>query len=178
VTTPYLGEIQVFAFDYAPVGWALCNGALLPISQNTALFSLIGTNYGGDGRTNFQLPNFTARAPCSQGTGPGLTPRSIGEPFGDNGVALSTGTMPMHTHALTVFDQPDTTKRSAAPAANYALIPPQNVNPFVPSNPVPNTQFAPNTVGSAGNNLPHENCQPFLAVNFCIALRGAFPSFG
>jgi microcystin-dependent protein len=177
VTTPFLGEIQVFGFNFAPQGWAQCNGALLPISQYSALFSLIGTYYGGDGRSNFQLPNFTGRAACSQGTGPGLTPRTAGENFGDNSVALDQTSMPTHTHALTVFSQPDTTKRSASPAPNYAIIPPQNATPFL-GGVAPSTGLAPNMIGFAGGGQPHENRQPFLPLNFCIALQGAFPSFG
>lgn len=176
MTTPYLGEIQLFGFNFAPRGWALCNGALLPISQYTALFSLIGTSYGGDGKSTFQLPNLAGRAVCSQGAGPGLTLRTTGESFGDNGVALIQGEMPMHGHAMNVFNQPDTTKRAAAPASGYALIPPQNTNAFVPS-ATANAALPPNTIGVTGNGLAHENRQPFMALNFCIALSGVFPSF-
>ena len=177
MTEPYLGEIQLFAFNFAPVGWALCNGATLQIRQFNALFSLIGTAYGGDGKTTFNLPNLTARAPCSQGTGPGLSSRTIGETFGENGVALTTSTIPSHTHSLNVFNQPDTAKRNPSPVANYALIPPENVNPFV-NGITPNTSFAPITVGVTGGGQPHENRQPYLALNYCIALQGAFPNFG
>lgn len=177
MTTPFLGEIQVFGFNFAPYGWALCNGATLNIQQYTALFSLIGTTYGGDGVRTFQLPNFSARAACNQGTGPGLTPRPIGEDFGDNGVALNTGSMPSHTHGLVVFSQPDQTKRSATPAANAGITSPENVGPFI-GNVAPSTSFAPNIIGPTGGGTPHENRQPYLALNFCIALQGAFPSFG
>jgi len=177
MTEPYLGEIQLFAFNFAPVGWALCNGATLQIRQFTALFSLIGTAYGGDGQNTFSLPNLVARAPCSQGTGPGLTQRSIGETFGEIGVTLTQPSIPSHIHSLNVFNQPDTTKRSASPAPNYALIPPENVDSFV-NGLTPNTSFAPITVGVTGGGQPHENRQPYLALNYCIALQGTFPSFG
>ncbi|WP_426702273.1 phage tail protein [Rhodanobacter sp. Col0626] len=176
MTTPFLGEIQVFGFNFAPVGWAFCNGATLPIQQYSALFSLLGTSYGGDGVRTFQLPNLTGRAPCSQGTGPGLTLRTIGETFGANTVALDQSSMPAHTHALTIFSQPDTTKRTASPSSGYGILPPQNSTPFIGA-VAPNATLAPNTIGPAGGGLPHENRQPYLALNYCIALQGAFPSF-
>lgn len=177
MTEPYLGEIQLFAFNFAPVGWALCNGATLRIQQFAALFSLIGTYYGGDGKTTFNLPNLMARTSCSQGTGPGLSQRTIGETIGENGVALTQTTISSHIHSLNVFNQPDTTKRSSSPAANYALIPPGNADPFI-GGLSPNTSFAPITIGVTGGGQPHENRQPYLALNYCIALQGAFPSFG
>ncbi|HWX65386.1 MAG TPA: tail fiber protein [Rhodanobacter sp.] len=176
MTTPFLGEIQIFGFNFAPAGWALCNGATLPIQQYTALFSLLGTNYGGDGVRTFQLPNLVSRAPCSQGASPGLTPRTIGEVFGNNTVTLDQSSMPTHTHALTIFSQPDATKRAATPGPNYGIIPPQNSSPFIGAT-APNTTLSPNVIGPAGGGQPHENRQPYLALNFCIALRGAFPSF-
>ncbi|MDE2308218.1 MAG: phage tail protein [Xanthomonadaceae bacterium] len=176
MTTPFLGEIQLFGFNFPPQGWAACNGATLPISQYTALFSLLGTTYGGNGQTTFQLPNFSTRAPCSQGTGPGLTPREAGETFGDGSVTLNQASMPTHAHALNVFNQPDTGKHSPTPATGYGIVPPQNSKPFIAGTP-PSATFAPNTLGPAGSGVPHENRQPFLALNFCIALNGAFPSF-
>lgn len=175
MTTPFVGEIQVFGFNFVPNGWAACNGAVLPIAQNTALFSLIGVSYGGNGTTTFQLPNFTNRAPCSQGTGPGLTPRTIGETFGDNSVTLDQTTMPSHSHSLTIFRQTDSSKRSAAPGTGYGITPPDHSTPFVSA--APTTTFAPNTIAPAGGSIPHENRQPFLALNYCIALQGVYPSF-
>ena len=179
MTEPYIGQIQSFAFNFAPRGWSLCNGATLPIQQNTALFALLGTQYGGNGQTTFQLPNLAGRAATQQGTGPGLTPRLIGAPFGVNTVTLTTQEMPVHSHALTYYAQTDTTKRAQAPTSGAALSVPTNseVFPFVPGPASPNTQFAPNMLQPAGGGQPHQNQQPYLAINFSIALQGVFPSF-
>jgi microcystin-dependent protein len=174
---PFIGQIQIFGFNYAPRNWALCNGATLAIRQNTALFSLLGTAYGGDGTTTFMLPNFAGRTGCNQGQGAGLTPRSIGEAFGENSVTLMTDQMPSHSHPFTVYNQTDTSKRTGAPANGSSLVVPQNSTPFSSSGTA-NTQFSPSMGGVAGGNQPHENRQPYLAMNFCIALSGVFPSFG
>ncbi|KRF00544.1 microcystin-dependent protein [Frateuria sp. Soil773] len=176
MTTPYTGEIQLFGFNFAPYAWAFCNGATLRITQNTALFSLLGTQYGGDGTTTFQLPNLVGRAPCSQGQGPGLTSRTIGGTFGENGVTLLTTQIPSHTHALTLLSQSDTTKRTGTPATGNALSTPTKISPFA-ANAAANAPFALNSIAPAGGNQPHENRQPYLAVNFCIALQGVYPSF-
>lgn len=178
MTTPFVGEIQIFGFNFAPIGWAQCNGALLPITQNTALFSLLGTYYGGNGQNNFQLPNFAGRAACSQGQGPALTPRDIGEPFGTDQYTLITQEMPAHNHAENVYHQPTANLQSNIPATGYALNGPASASVYVPGNPVPGTTLAGPTIGVAGGNLPHENRQPLLPLNFCIALQGAFPAFG
>lgn len=121
MTEPYTGEIQLFGFNYAPYNWAFCNGAMLPIQQNPALYSLLGTNYGGNGQTYFQLPNFAGRAGCNQGNGPGLTSRTIGEVFGTQNVTLLSTEMPAHTHALTVYNQTDVSKRASTPSAGNSL---------------------------------------------------------
>ena len=179
MTEPYIGEIQLFGFNFNPRGWAFCNGATLPIAQNTALFSLLGTQYGGNGQTTFQLPNFAARAACEQGQGPGLTPRTIGEIFGTNTVTLTTNEIPAHNHALTLFSQSDASKRASSPSAGNALssVTVGTTLPFLPPGTT-NTQFAPNMiVPNSGGGLPHENQQPYLGVNFCIALEGIFPPF-
>ncbi|KRG64280.1 MULTISPECIES: tail fiber protein [Stenotrophomonas] len=177
MTEPFIGEIQLFGFNFPPRGWAFCNGATLGIQQNTALFSLLGTNYGGNGTTNFQLPNFVTRAAIEQGQGPGLTQHSIGESYGSNSVTLTQNTMPSHNHLLTVYNQPDETKRTSIPAQNNYPGLPTTGTPFV-SSATANVQFSPNMVGPSGGGQPHENRQPYLATNFCIALQGAFPSFG
>nr|WP_246541891.1 tail fiber protein [Collimonas antrihumi] len=171
-----MGEIQIFGFNFAPVGWAQCNGAILPINQYTALFSLLGTNFGGDGRNTFQLPNFAGRAACSQGQGVGLTQRDIGENFGTEQVTLALAEIPNHSHAANLYHQGDTTLQSNVPANGYGLTGPANTTPFV-QNATANAAFAPTVVGLAGGNQPHENRQPLLPLNFCIALQGAFPSF-
>lgn len=177
MTTPFLGEIQLFGFNFAPYQWMFCDGSTLPLSQYTALFSLIGTNYGGNGTSNFQVPNLINRAACSQGTGPARTPRTVGTTFGEASVTLNSTQMPQHNHSLEVYAQPTVSLRSASPTNGSHLLAPLNAAPFLGSNPTPNTTFAPGMLGSAGQGQPHENRQPFLALNFCIALNGAFPAF-
>lgn len=177
MTDPFIGEIALFGFNFNPRGWAFANGATLPISQNTALFSLLGVNYGGNGTTTFQLPNFAGRAGCAQGQGPGLTPRTVGETFGTNTVTLNSNQIPGHTHALTYFNTSDTTKRAASPSPNNALSGPTDstITAFLAPGTV-GTTFAPNMLSpNQGGGLPHENQQPYLGVNFCIALQGIFP---
>jgi microcystin-dependent protein len=177
MTTPFVGEIQLFGFAFAPYQWTICNGSTLLISQYSSLYSLIGTTYGGDGRSNFQIPNLVNRAACSQGSGPGRTARVIGETFGENAVTLTANEMPQHNHSLYVYQQLTTSLRTPAPANGSHLLIPGKTSPFLPANPTPNTTFAPAMLGPAGGNQPHENRQPFLAMNFCIALAGAFPAF-
>lgn len=177
MTTPYLGEIQLFGFNFAPYGWAQCSGAVLPISQYSTLFSLLGTNYGGNGQSNFQLPNLVSRAACNQGQGLGLTQRTIGETFGEMDVTLTTAEIPRHNHTFTVYGQRTATSRTNVPGAGNGLTTPDLVGPFI-ANTAPNTTFAPNMLAMSGANQPHENRQPFLALNFCIALQGDYPSFG
>jgi microcystin-dependent protein len=177
MTQPFIGEIQLFGFYFAPRGWAFCNGPTLAIRQNTALFSLLGTTYGGDGRTTFQLPNFTGRTANNQGNGPGLTPRLAGETYGQNGLTLSLLEMPAHAHAFGIYNQGDVAKKTGTPAAGNSLTPPSQSTPLS-SEGQPDAPFAPNMLGPAGSGQPHENRQPYLAVNYCIALEGVFPSFG
>lgn len=175
MTDAFTGEIQLFGFDFAPSRWALCNGALIPLRQNPALFSLIGTTYGGDGRTTFQLPNFTGRASSSQGTGPGLSPRNLGETYGDNNVTLALGEIPAHSHALATYAQPAGEKKSGAPAdGNWLTLPSTAV---MAVDAAPDAAFSASMIGMTGRGNAHENRQPFLALNFCINLQGVFPSF-
>jgi microcystin-dependent protein len=178
MTEPFIGEIQLFGFNFNPRGWALCNGATLPISQNTALFSLIGVIYGGNGQTTFQLPNFAGRGGCQQGTGPRISTRTLGETFGVNSVTLDANQIPQHNHGINGYLSTDATRKSGAPVANGGLSQPSaTINkPF--NSGSPNTTFAPNMIGlNVGGGQPHENQQPYLAVNFCIALWGDYPSF-
>lgn len=173
----FMGQIQVFSFNFAPKDWAFCNGATLAIRQNTALFSLLGTYYGGDGKTTYMLPNFAGRTGCNQGGSGGVTPRSIGETFGENSVTLLTTEMPAHSHPFTVYNQSDPSKSTSAPANGSSLVLPQNILPFAAS-PSANAPFSPGMGRTQGGGQPHENRQPYLAMNFCIALNGIFPSFG
>jgi microcystin-dependent protein len=176
MTTPFIGEIQLFGFNFAPVGWASCAGNLLPISQNTALFSLIGTTYGGNGQTTFALPDFQGRAPTNQGHGPGLSTRTAGEPFGEAQVSLLDSEIPSHTHAVNLYAQRDPGKRSTDPQNGSGLSLPGNVAAFV-TGAQPDTSFSAASIGPDGGSQAHENRQPYLAVNFCIALQGVYPSF-
>lgn len=176
MTTPYLGEVQIFGFNYAPYNWALCNGATLAISQYSTLYALLGTAYGGNGTSTFQLPNLTTRAPCSQGMGPGLSQRVMGQAFGEAAHTLISNEMPKHSHVPQAFGGTGT--RSPQPAANAALTSSgvfEDYNNTQP--PTTNTTLLPTTVGIYGGSQPHENRQPFLAVNFCIALQGVYPNF-
>ncbi|MXV20148.1 phage tail protein [Deinococcus xianganensis] len=168
MSEPFVGEIRIFAGNFAPTGWALCNGQILPISQNTALFSLLGTTYGGDGRTTFGLPNLQGRAPMHWGNGPGLTPRNLGESGGAPTATLLTSQMPAHTHTMNAAIDP---AESDNPA-NLALARGSNISPYAPT---PNTTLNPSTLSGQGGNQPHNNMQPYLTMNFIIALQGIYP---
>lgn len=178
MTQPFIGEIQIFGFNFNPRGWAFCNGAALPIAQNTALFALLGTTYGGNGQTTFQLPNFAARAGCQQGQGPSLSPRALGETFGTSSVTLTASQTPLHNHGVNAYSQTAAGSGSGSPVTNGGLsflATSTTSKTFIPT-PI-NTQLAPNMIQpSTGGGLPHENQQPYLGVNFCIALQGIFPS--
>ena len=172
MANPFLAEIRIFAGNFAPTGWALCNGQLLPISQNTALFSLLGTFYGGDGKTTFALPDLQGSAPMHQGQGAGLSQRFIGEQAGEPAVTLIQSEMPAHSHALNGTNQlqnlPDPQNHTLARA---------NANAYV-ENPTGFTQMNGLAIGITGDNLPHNNMPPFLALTFIIALQGIFPPRG
>lgn len=177
MSEPFLGQVQIFGFGFAPARWALCAGQIMPITQNTALFSLLGTVYGGDGKTTFGLPNFKASAACAVGQGPGLTPRDLGETFGSETVSLISTEMPAHSHTFNVYNQSTTAKRHGTPLANDALISPGSISAFVPNTtppPVSGT-FPIQMIGVGGGGQPHANQQPYLVLNFCIALSGVFP---
>ncbi len=174
MSDPFIGQVQIFGFGFAPSSWAQCAGQIMPIAQNTALFSLLGTSFGGDGKTTYALPNFQGAAACAVGQGPGLTGRVIGEAFGSKTVTLLTNEMPSHSHAFNVFNQGDTTKRHGVPLPGDALSAPGTVTPFVPGGAV-SGNFPATVVAPAGGNQPHENQQPYLVLNFCIALSGVFP---
>lgn len=169
---PFVAEIRIFPFNFAPKGWAWCDGQLLPLSQNTALFSLLGTTYGGNGKSNFALPDLQARAPMHPGQGPGLSLHDLGETGGSETVTLLQSEIPSHTHQLkgTVEDGTQGTLAqniTLATSVNGTLY--QN---SVNSNLVP---MSPQALAPAGGNLPHNNMQPYLTCYFCIALQGVFP---
>ena len=169
MSSPFLGEIRMFGCNFAPRGWMFCNGQLLPIQQYTAVFSLLGTYYGGNGTTNFALPNLQGRAPMAYGDGPGLTPRVIGESAGSENVTLLITEMPSHTHSMGA--QGTRADRANANGASLA----QSAAPvYATANP--NTTLSPLSISLNGGNQAHNNMQPFLAVNFCIAVNGIFPS--
>lgn len=171
MTTPFVGEIRMFGCNFAPRNYVFCNGQLMPISQNTALFSLLGTTYGGNGQTNFALPNLQGRVPMGfgPGAGPGLTPRDLGELGGSEGVTLQQAEMPAHGHGVTA--QSSRADRANASGAALAASSDQ-----VYATGSPAGAMSPLEIGIAGGSQPHNNLQPFLAVNFCIALFGIFPA--
>jgi len=173
MSNPFLAEIRIFTGNFAPKGWALCDGQLMPISQNTALFSLLGTTYGGDGRSNFAIPNLQGCAPMQAGQGPGLSLRDLGETSGEQTVTLLQTEMPAHSHTV------------QAAAAGGLPSPTNNVwasglkghpGSYAASNPATNVQMNPFSASIAGGNLPHNNMPPFLGLTFIIALQGVFPA--
>ncbi|TGE14486.1 phage tail protein [Hymenobacter elongatus] len=167
----FVGEICVFPFNFAPTGWAFCNGQLLPISQNTALFSLLGTYYGGDGKSTFALPNLQGQVAVGQGQGPGLSNYDLGQQSGSSTVTLLTSELPAHTHTLALTYSTEL----------GTLGSPDNA--YLASNGSGEPQYEPSGTGSSAGgavseSAPHNNMQPYLALNYCIALRGIFPPRG
>lgn len=160
---------MMFAGNFAPRGWALCDGQLLSIAQNQALFSLLGTTYGGDGRTTFALPDLRGRAPIHAGQGPGLSPRQLGERSGTESVTLTVNQMPAHNHALQVYAE----SAKTATVANNVL---GNAQSETYSDQPPDGRMNPNAIGVTGEGQPVGVMSPFLAINFVIALQGVFPS--
>lgn len=173
MSQPFVAEIKMFAGNFAPKGYAFCNGQILPISQNTALFSLLGTTYGGDGKTTFALPNLQGSVPLDQGTGPGLTQRVLGEVGGSTAVTLLNSEMPAHSHLPNCNS---TGGGQAGPGGNVWGKIPGKTAPQVYSSNAPDVAMASNAVGITGSGLPHNNRQPYLAVSFIIALQGIFPA--
>jgi len=167
---PYIGEIRIFAGSFAPAGWAFCNGALMPISENDALFTLIGTTYGGDGQTTFGLPDLQGRAPIHQGTGSFGTTYQIGEKAGTEQVTLTTNQIPQHNHQLLVSQD----QGSVTAPANDILGSNPTVQLYRPG--VGTQPFDPSAMTPVGGSQPHENMQPFIVMNYIISLFGLFPS--
>ncbi len=170
MSDPFIAEIRIVPFNFAPRGWAWCNGQLMSISQNTALFSLVGTTYGGDGRVTFGLPDLQGRAPMHPGQGPGLSLHDLGETGGSETVTLLQSEMPAHSHGLMASTQPgeDASPANEALARSVgASLYQTATNPVVPMSNV--------AVGPTGGDQPHNNLQPYLTLYFCIALQGIFP---
>lgn len=173
MANPFLAEIRIFTGNFAPQGWALCDGQLMPISLNTALFSLLGTTYGGNGTSNFALPNLQGCAPMHAGQGPGLSLRDLGETGGEQAVTLLQSEMPAHTHPVQCLSAGD---GSNSPANNVWAGGGRGAPPtYTPSSPQ-NVNMSPSGTSVAGGNQPHNNMPPFLGLTFIIALAGVFPS--
>ena len=171
----FVAEIRIFPFNFAPKGWALCNGQILPISQNTALFSLLGTTYGGDGKSNFALPNMQGNAPMHPGQGPGLSLHDLGESGGSQTVTLQTTEMSAHAHSLMAVNGPPPAN-AGAPAATASLARSSGGTAYKQSPFGGMGPMSASAIGSTGGSQPHNNMQPYLTLNFCIALQGIFPS--
>lgn len=172
MTEPFLAEIRIFGFNFPPKGWASCDGSLVQINQNTALFSLLGTTYGGNGVNTFALPDLRGRAPMNYGSGPGLAPHTQGEVGGEATVTLTSHEMPIHNHFVqTVSDDADL--QSPDPSAGLA----KSLNATLYNSSFDNRGFMDsNTVGFTGGTQAHNNMQPYLSLNFCIAWSGVYPA--
>jgi len=172
MSDPFVAEIRIFPFNFAPTGWAFCDGQFLPLSQNTALFSLLGTTYGGNGLSNFALPDMQGNAAMHPGQGPGLSLHDLGEMAGSETVTLFQSEMPLHTHSMMAqnqvaqLDSPGPDRTFSRSSGGFAY------------KPAPYTtivQMNPNMIAPAGGGQPHNNMQPYLTLSFCIALQGTFP---
>ena len=175
MSSPFVAQVQIFAFNFPPTGWAFCDGQLMPISQNTALFSLLGTTYGGDGKSTFALPNCQGNSVMQPGQGQGLSLRDLGEIGGEETVTLLSTEMPAHNHNIMASGQPSSTGQSG-PSGTMCLArgfggSPYKATPFTNS-----VVMAPQTLSLAGGSLPHQNMMPYLTLNYCIALQGIFPA--
>lgn len=180
MSQPFLAQIALFPYNYAPRGWALCRGQLMSISQNTALFSLLGTYYGGDGKSTFGLPDLQSRVPVGTGQGPGLSPYTIGEETGVERVTLISSENASHNHSLNATTDGATTVTAAnnqlanaisgsRTSANLGLI-------YSSTSNNPNTSLSANAISLTGGNQPHNNIQPYQCLSYCIALQGIYPS--
>ena len=172
---PFVAEIRIFPFNFAPRGWSWCDGQLLPLSQNTALFSLLGTTYGGNGKSNFALPDLQGRAPMHPGQGPGLSLHDLGETGGSETVSLLESEIPSHSHAMRASNDASTTN---VPAGATVARPFGRGNNLFKAGSANIVQMAGETLAPAGGDQPHNNLQPYLTFYFCIALQGVFPPRG
>ena len=166
---PYIGEIRMFAGNFAPAGWAFCGGQLMPISENDALFTLLGTTYGGDGQETFALPNLQSRIPIHQGTGPDGVNYTLAEAAGTESVTLTTQQIPVHSHAMLAT----TATGSLSDPTSNLLSDSPNIKLYTAQ--VPGQTMNASAVSPVGGSQPHENCQPFLCINYIISLFGLFP---
>jgi microcystin-dependent protein len=168
----FVAEIRIFPFNFAPAGWAFCNGQLMPISQNTALFALLGTTYGGDGKSTFALPNMLDNAPMQPGQGQGLSLRDLGEMSGVESITLLVSEIPVHTHTVGTMTDPANLQ---LPGPDRVLARSVNATAYQTNTSANLQMMAPQALSLAGGGLPHNNMQPYLTLNFCIALQGIFP---
>jgi len=175
MANPFVAEIRMFAGNFAPKGWALCNGQVMPISQNTALFSLLGTQFGGNGVSNFALPNLQGMAPMHQGSGPGLTPRTVGETGGETSVTLLSTQVPSHSHT---YNCGAGSKGDTDAIANQVNADEQSGTQQIYATATDGTLMSPSMIQPTPASLPHQNMQPYVAVSFIIALQGVFPPRG
>jgi microcystin-dependent protein len=166
----FLAEIRIFPFNFAPTGWAFCNGQIMPISQNTALFALLGTTYGGDGKSTFALPDMQGNAPMQPGQGQGLSLRDLGEMSGVESITLLVSEIPFHTHTMMAAPDPGD---NTVPGSNISLA--GSLGGSIYATTTDNQMLAFQALPPAGGGLPHNNMQPYLTLNFCIALQGVFP---
>jgi len=167
---PFVAEIRIFPFNFAPKGWAWCDGQLLPLSQNTALFSLLGTTYGGNGKSNFALPDLQGRSPMHPGQGPGLSLHDLGETGGSETVSLLESEIPAHSHGVR------TDSVNTGEVLNpIGMLPAKTSNLIYSATAAPAVMMAPEALAPAGGDQPHNNMQPYLTFYFCIALQGVFP---
>ena len=169
---PFLGQIQAFGFNFAPRGWANCDGQLLPIAQYQALFSLLGTTYGGDGRTTFALPDLRGRTMLHEGNGPGLTPRPIGQKSGAENTTLTAANLPAHSHPVAI---PVNTGNASSEEPGGNVLASSGANLYAAA-PSPGAAYQAFNTGNAGSSTAFNNMQPYLVVNICIALQGIYPS--
>lgn len=169
---PFVAEIRIFPFNFAPKGWAFCDGQLMPLSQNTALFSLLGTTYGGDGKSNFALPNMQGNAPMHPGQGAGLSLHDLGETGGSETVTLLKTELPSHSHSAGAQTVP--LGSTALPSGTATLTRPASGNLYTATT-TPLVAMSPQTIAPTGGDQPHNNMQPYLTLNFCIALQGVYP---
>ncbi len=169
MSTPFLAEIRMMGFNFPPRGWATCDGQILPISQNTALFSLLGVNYGGNGTTNFGLPNLQGKAPIHPGQGPGLSLYSLGETSGSSNITLLQSEIPNHNHSFGAINAIGDSNNPGG------AVPARVIGETPYASAAPNTALS-TTIVPSGGSVPHNNMMPYLVVNFCIALQGIFPA--